>query len=277
MPRDSSARFDAYVGIDYAGAGTPEARLPGLQVYTATPARGAMAVGPAGRSAYWSRRDLAAWLSDLLADRHAAGEAVLVGIDHGFAFPLAYARAHGLATGRRPWDAFLDDFAAHWPTDATGVTVEDVRRGRTGRGTARGGSAKWRREAEVLAGAKSVFHFDVPGSVAKSTHAGLPWLLALRRRFRRRLHVWPFDGWSPPAGVSVLAEAYPALYRPQFPARGLTSDQHDAYAVAAWMRREDATGRLADHFTPALPAKVRNAARFEGWILGVGAERIPRR
>jgi hypothetical protein len=30
---------------------------------------------------------------------------------------------------------------------------------------------------EIRAGAaKSVFHFDVPGSVAKSTHAGLPWL-----------------------------------------------------------------------------------------------------
>ena len=27
---------------------------------------------------------------------------------------------------------------------------------------------------EVRAGAKSVFHFDVPGSVAKSTHAGIP-------------------------------------------------------------------------------------------------------
>ena len=28
--------------------------------------------------------------------------------------------------------------------------------------------------------AKSVFHFDVQGSVAKSTHAGLPWIKALR-------------------------------------------------------------------------------------------------
>jgi len=34
---------------------------------------------------------------------------------------------------------------------------------------------------EVRTGAaKSVFHFDMPDSVANSTHAGLPWLLYLR-------------------------------------------------------------------------------------------------
>jgi hypothetical protein len=30
----------------------------------------------------------------------------------------------------------------------------------------------------MRARAKSVFHLDVPGSVAKSTPAGIPWLLA---------------------------------------------------------------------------------------------------
>ena len=29
--------FDLYIGIDYSGAETPEARLKGLQVYAATP------------------------------------------------------------------------------------------------------------------------------------------------------------------------------------------------------------------------------------------------
>jgi hypothetical protein len=37
------------------------------------------------------------------------------------------------------------------------------------------GNARWRRLTEERAGgAKSVFHFDVQGSVAKSTHAGIP-------------------------------------------------------------------------------------------------------
>lgn len=38
----------------------------------------------------------------------------LVGIDHGFSFPLAYFPAHGLALD---WPAFLDDFQRDWPTD----------------------------------------------------------------------------------------------------------------------------------------------------------------
>lgn len=32
--------------------------------------------------------------------------------------------------------------------------------------------------------AKSVFHFDVQGSVAKSTHAGIPWLRYIRQQAR---------------------------------------------------------------------------------------------
>jgi hypothetical protein len=39
----------------------------------------------------------------------------LVGIDHGFSFPLRYFEAHGL---KPDWSAFLDDFQRHWPTDA---------------------------------------------------------------------------------------------------------------------------------------------------------------
>jgi hypothetical protein len=45
-----------------------------------------------------------------------------------------------------------------------------------------------------------VFHFDVQGSVAKSTHAGIPWLRFIRRRLGARVHFWHFDGWDIPAG-----------------------------------------------------------------------------
>ncbi len=72
------------------------------------------------------------------------------------------------------WDLFLEDFHAHWPTDERFTYVDFVRDGSKAKGMARSGSAKWRRLVEIRAGAKSVFHFDAPGSVAKSTHAGLP-------------------------------------------------------------------------------------------------------
>jgi hypothetical protein len=42
--------------------------------------------------------------------------------------------------------------------------------------------------------AKSVFHFDVQGSVAKSTHAGIPWLRYIRQHAKAPVHFWPFDG-----------------------------------------------------------------------------------
>jgi hypothetical protein len=97
----------------------------------------------------------------------------LIGIDHGFSFPMAYFRKHKLHLS---WSAFLDDFQAHWPSDQDNIYVQFVRDGICGAAHARSGDPRWRRVAEVRAGAKSVFHFDVQGSVAKSTHAGLPWL-----------------------------------------------------------------------------------------------------
>jgi hypothetical protein len=98
-------------------------------------------------------------------------------------------------------------------------------------GKARRGDPRWPHLTEVRAGAKSVFHFDAPGSVAKSTHAGLPWLLHLRRELGSRLHFWPFDGWESPPGRSVIAEVYPRLGSSGFPREVRDSHQHDAYSI----------------------------------------------
>jgi hypothetical protein len=123
-------------------------------------------------------------------------------------FPLRYFEAHQLAPD---WPIFLEDFQRRWPTDAEHTYVDLVRGGAAGNGTARTGNARWRRVTEQRAdSAKSVFHFDVQGSVAKSTHDGIPWLLYLRRQFGARLHFWPFDGWSIPAGMSAVVEVYPS-------------------------------------------------------------------
>lgn len=254
--------FAKYVGIDYSGAQTPEAGLPGLRVYAATPRAAPRDVLPAGPTRHWSRRGAAAWLLAELA-----GEApVIVGIDHSFSFPRQYFQRYRLP---RQWPGFLDDFTKHWPTDRAGVTVDDIRAGRAGTGARRTGKSVWRRLAEERARAKSVFHFDVPGSVAKSTHAGLPWLREVRRVLGERVHFWPYDGWIPPAGRSVVVEAYPSMYRAHFAHGGRTQDQQDAYAIAAWLRREDAAGRLPQHFAPDLPPVIRRVAAYEGWILGV--------
>lgn len=112
------------------------------------------------------------------------------------------------------WPTFLEDFQRRWPTHSQHTYVEFVRDGLAGNGAARTGNTRWRRMTEQRAGsAKSVFHFDVQGSEAKSTHADIPWLLYLRRRLGSRLHFWPFDGWSIPAGTFAVVEVYPSLWR----------------------------------------------------------------
>jgi hypothetical protein len=88
------------------------------------------------------------------------------------------------------------------------------------------------------------WRFDVLGSVATSTHAGLPWLLYLRRQCKRPVHFWPFDGWDIPEGKSVVAEVYPALWMRRFQRDGRDGDEQAAYATAAWMQRADRNGTL---------------------------------
>ena len=106
----------------------------------------------------------------------------------------------------RDRSAFLDDFQAHWPTDEPHTYVDFVRDGVCGDGAARMGSSKWRRICEERCRAKSVFHFDVQGPVAKSTHGGIPWLRFLRTKLGERVQFWPFDGWNVAPGRSVIAE-----------------------------------------------------------------------
>jgi len=256
--------FSQYIGIDYSGAQTPRSSLKGLRVYRAAGgAEPAEVLPPAGPRKHWTRRGIAEWLAETLA----GDGATIVGVDHGFSFPLQYFDAHRLA---HDWPAFLDDFQRHWPTDGDDVSVEIVRRERFGKGSARKGESNWKRLTERRAGAaKSVFHFDVQGSVAKSTHAGLPWLRSLRAAVGDRIQFWPFDGWDVQPGRSIIAEVYPRLWSKQYAAGDRTSDQHDAYAVAAWLQEADRTGKLGRCFQPQLTAAERATAAIEGWILGV--------
>jgi len=255
--------FKRYIGIDYSGAQTPTSSLKGLRVYMAD--RSSLPVEvlpPSSPRKYWTRRGIAEWLVTWLSEDSPA----LVGIDHGFSFPLRYFEKHG-----RPldWAGFLDDFQRHWPTDDDHTYVDFVRSSAVGDGAARLGDAHWRRLTEIRAGAKSVFHFDVPGSVAKSTHAGLPWLRYLHSEVGHRVHFWPFDGWDIPAGRSVVAEVYPSLWGHSFARQGRIADQHDAYSAAAWMRDADLDGSLSKFLNPCLAPNEREMARIEGWILGV--------
>ena len=258
------ALFRRYVGIDYSGAQTPTASLTGLRVYLAkSDEQPAELLPPPTERKYWSRKGVAEFLVELLSEEIPT----LVGIDHGFSFPLRYFEVHGLL---HDWPTFLDDFQRHWPTDEGNTYVDFVRDGICGNGAARMGNSRWRRLTEERAGgAKSVFHFDVQGSVAKSTHAGIPWLRFIRQSLGARVRFWPFDGWDIPRASTVVAEVYPALRRRSFQNEGRTADQHDAFCIARWLSDADQSETLAQYFAPSISPPERTMAKVEGWILGV--------
>lgn len=85
---------------------------------------------PPSPKRYWTRRGIAEWLVARLAE----DIPTVVGIDHGFSFPLRYFEVHGLLPD---WPTFLEDFQRHWPTDADHTMLisfavarpETVRRG----------------------------------------------------------------------------------------------------------------------------------------------------
>ncbi|MBV8922016.1 MAG: hypothetical protein JOZ76_28755, partial [Bradyrhizobium sp.] len=142
--------FMRTIGIDYSGAQTAEDELTWLRVYLADNDSRPVEVVPPNLRKYWSRRGIAEWLVERLAE----DRPTLVGIDHGFSFPLAYFEAHDLSLD---WPAFLDDFQRHWPTDDRSMYVDFIREGVCGNGAARQGQTRWRRLCEVRAGrAKSV-------------------------------------------------------------------------------------------------------------------------
>jgi hypothetical protein len=125
-----SPAFQRYIGIDYSGAATPMSSLKGLRVYEADLLTAPMEVEPPpSPRKYWTRRGIAEWLVEKLSDELPT----LVGIDHGFSFPLQYFEQHGLP---HDWPSFLDDFQRHWPTDED-IYVQLVRDGSVGNFAAR--------------------------------------------------------------------------------------------------------------------------------------------
>ncbi|MCP3870694.1 MAG: hypothetical protein GY703_21900 [Gammaproteobacteria bacterium] len=85
-------------------------------------------------------------------------DSVIIGIDHGFSFPVSYMARYGLSN----WEEFLDEFLEHWPTGGPSTYVDQVRSGNQRIGDA----SELRFCEQWTATARSVFQFDVRGSVA---------------------------------------------------------------------------------------------------------------
>ncbi len=254
--------FDLHIGIDYSGRETPTSRTPALQVFASfdgeEPRQMSSPTSPKKFFKNWCRKEIAEWLVETARKN----VTFIAGIDHGFSFPITYFQRYGLTS----WAAFLDNFCQHWRTDKEHTYVDDICEKNPAR---TGGNDEFRLTERWSSSAKTVFKSDVQGSVAKSSHAGIPWLRRIKQSVGDRVHFWPFDGWEVPDGKSVLVEVYPSLFRNRFSRGERLPDQQDAYAVARWLSEMDRTGFLTGYFSPPLTEEQKSVANLEGWILGV--------
>lgn len=273
--------FDRYIGIDYSGAAKPTCTLPGLAVCCAVDnADPAVVPSCEPRRTRWTRKALARWLVKRLQEP----ERTLVGIDHAFSFPIDYFKRYfgNYQLPEGEWDRFLEDFQWHWPTDEDPKTVDRIRHKQERQKRAgateghRLGDKHWFRLTDGLAHVtSSVFDYDKKqGNAALMTHAGLPWLLRVRKELEKEninVHFWPFDGWDVPPCRSVVVEVYPSLWNWQFPRKykDTGGHKHDAYSVARWMSKKDQQGELWLYFKMLLTLEQRKMAETEGWIFGV--------
>jgi hypothetical protein len=254
--------FDLHIGIDYSGAGTPESRKTGIRVFICDgreePRQERSPADRLGQLRHWNRRELADWIISELGLRE---RRIILGIDHAFSFPDSYLKRYRLSD----WPRFLQDFCHHWPTHRPGVSVESLRKGNKRTGS----PSEFRLVDAWSSSAKSVFKFDVHGAVAKSTHAGIPWLAKVRQTLGTKVHFWPLDDWEVPKRTSVIAEVYPSVFRRRYARDERSPDEQDAYAVARWLREADERGILDHYLHPPLTAVEKLRAEREGWILGI--------
>ena len=286
--------FSRYIGIDYSGQGLPTrgtAKLAACEAVCNSDPVVVPAKGTGGET--WSRKAIAKWL---VSELQGECEPTVVGIDHGFSFPIDYFKRYEIPENN--WCRFLDDFQKHWPTNDQGVTVRSEYIKQVKRmigcetGAYRFGAPDWFRLTDPVKPrqAASVFDFLAgPREVARSAHAGIPWLRYVRRKLRKanaKVHLWPFDSWNVRVGWSAIVEVYPGHwnnpYKSDADKQGLSNDERDAYTAARWMSEQDQKGSLRqffnpDCFQPPLSETERRRAKTEGWILGVTKSRSDER
>ena len=114
------AAFSRYIGIDYSGAETPESSLKGLRVYCAVGASAATEVPPPpSPRKYWTRRGIAHWLAERLAE----DVPTIVGIDTSKSIGCHPTGRRFLRTSsdtgpRTPSTPMSTSFATAWPATA---------------------------------------------------------------------------------------------------------------------------------------------------------------
>lgn len=138
------------------------------------------------------------------------------------------------------------------------------------------GPGEWRTVETALRAAgyrpSSSWQLLGAGAVGSQSLLGIPVLERLRRYAPEWVEIWPFTtglgvGGIRPGSV-VIAEVWPSLV-PVDDRSHPVRDARQVVAVADWIRAAQQSGRLAELFSPVLPAVVgERVTNEEGWVLG---------
>jgi hypothetical protein len=273
--------FDAYVALDWSGAGGR--RYAGIAVAElgATDPTPRLIRPPHGGN--WSRSDAVTWLAARLASR----ERVLAGIDCAFALPGSELPAPRLWDAVEAACAGFDDFHGGAYTALPAVAALYWSRGAMPAGWVdRHRATELACRAAGLGAPQSPYKLIGPRQVGKGALAGMRALRHLKQCLGGRMAVWPFERV---AGASVLVEIYPRLFLRRVghgvtkvrsradlnrclealgcrshPGRRCTFDDHqtDALVSAAGLRV------LAAEPRSWRPSASASTLAREGWIFG---------
>jgi hypothetical protein len=282
--RHPAGEFDTFLFADYSGAASASGQRRAITLWRLD--RGSRARKVAGP---FTREALRQTILATLAQATRTGRRVLFGIDHQWSWPLDLWAVAGLAG--RPWRAALNalvlgeggrpplgpahSFPAAFNAWA-GASVFHCRVRSLARAYGVATRSDWpgdpvRLAERAMPGAKPATRLGGTGAVAGQTLVGLAELhrlLADASRSGIPVLAWPMDALADDGGSHVGCEIYPSFCRPSSVRK---TDDADARWTCLWASRADLASLL--DLTRA-PARVREAARLEGWILGAPAARV---
>ncbi|MFT4149332.1 MAG: molybdopterin-guanine dinucleotide biosynthesis protein B [Paracoccaceae bacterium] len=272
--------FDKVAIVDWSAAASPSPARPSADAIWI----GIAAAEGVSTQYLRTRAEAEAVLAALIETERSAGRRLLIGFDFPMGYPAGFAaRLTGAADARAVW-RWLAGQIVDGPANANnrfevaaainrhlggtpfwgrpaGLTVPDLPDRKTG-GYAALGLTEKRAAERLLPGSQPVWKLYTTGSVGGQSLTGLPMIHRLARM--AGVAVWPFD--APPAPV-VLAEVWPSLLADAVRRRmtpGTIRDQVQVTVLARALWRLDRQGGMA-----AL-LEVPEAAREEGWVLGLG-------
>lgn len=269
--------FDTIVMIDWSGGNDTGAR-PRKDAIWAGVSRGGQAQEPV----YLRNRIAAeAWIADLIETELGTDRRVMIGFDFPFGYPAGFAEAlTGEPDPLALWDWFEGrikdtgdannrfDLAGELnlalgdgrgPFWANGLPKRDIPGlPRTKADYSNPFADKRQSEAQAK-GAFTCWQMAGAGAVGSQVFMGLPILSRLRRKFREKVSVWPFE---PLTSQVAFVEIWPSLTVGAAP-EGVIKD--------AWQVQETAR-QISGLSGTALAEMLDVSAPEEGWIFGLGFE-----